>query len=120
MANKKVPAQGGSARGHSNMEHGLHSAEIKDSARKARRREDDDAVAEQRFLAVAQRIGLSPSELLRPCVHCGQGLREHTRRVRRVDAGEVDSGSDWCRVGSATFAPLIDESEGAAAEAGET
>ncbi len=48
MANKKVPTQGGSARGHSNMEHGLHTEEIKDSARKARRREDVSEVAEQR------------------------------------------------------------------------
>jgi hypothetical protein len=49
MGSKKVPSEGGSggARGHSNMEHWLHTAEIKDSARKRRRREDSRAIDEQ-------------------------------------------------------------------------
>ena len=42
MANKKVPSEGGNARGHSNMEHGLHTDEIKQSARKRRRRENTE------------------------------------------------------------------------------
>lgn len=45
MGNKKVPAEGGSGgkRGHSNMEHGLYTEEIKTGARKRRRRDDKAA-----------------------------------------------------------------------------
>jgi hypothetical protein len=55
MANKKVPTEGGNARGHSNMEHALHTDEIKDSARKARRREDRREADEQ---IRADRVGV--------------------------------------------------------------
>lgn len=50
MGNKKVPAKGGSGgkRGHSNMEHGLYTEEIKTGARKRRRREDKAAELEHR------------------------------------------------------------------------
>jgi hypothetical protein len=49
MGTKKIPIEGGSggARGHSNMEHCLHTAEIKDSARKRRRRDDARSIGEQ-------------------------------------------------------------------------
>jgi hypothetical protein len=49
MGTKKIPSEGGSggARGHSNMEHWLHTEEIKDSARKRRRRDDARAIGEQ-------------------------------------------------------------------------
>jgi hypothetical protein len=49
MALKKIPTEGGSGggRGHSNMEHHLHTEEIKDAARKRRRRNDARAVREQ-------------------------------------------------------------------------
>ena len=49
VATKKIPSEGGSggARGHSNMEHWLHTEEIKDSARKRRRRNDERAIGEQ-------------------------------------------------------------------------
>lgn len=45
---KKLPSEGGSggARGHSNMEHWVHTAEIKDGARTRRRRDDRDAAQE--------------------------------------------------------------------------
>ena len=49
MGTKKIPSEGGSGggRGHSNMEHCLHTEEIKDSARKRRRRDDARAIGEQ-------------------------------------------------------------------------
>jgi serine/threonine protein phosphatase PrpC len=48
MAEEKVPSEGGSGgkRGHSQMEHGAPTTEIKTGARKARRAGDDRAVAE--------------------------------------------------------------------------
>jgi hypothetical protein len=49
MGTKKLPSEGGSGgdRGHSNMELCFHTEEIKDSARKRRRRDDARAVGEQ-------------------------------------------------------------------------
>jgi hypothetical protein len=48
MAHQKGKSEGGSGgrRGHSMMDHGLHTAEIKDGARLARRNDDARTVAE--------------------------------------------------------------------------
>jgi hypothetical protein len=66
VANKKYPTEGGNARGHSNMEHSLHTEEIKTSARKARRR-TDRAEVKERFDEAQQRAFASPAnrEVLR-------------------------------------------------------
>jgi predicted RNase H-like HicB family nuclease len=63
MANKKVPTEGGNARGHSNMAHSLHTDEIKTSARKARRRADRaevDAEARKPTKSKKHAIGEEP------------------------------------------------------------
>jgi len=48
MSNSRIKSSGGSGgrRGHSGMEHWMYTEEIKDAARKRRRVEDHEAVAE--------------------------------------------------------------------------
>ena len=59
---KKIPPEGGSGgkRGHSSMEHWVMTAEIKDAARKVRRRCDKEAVEEGRQDAASETV--SPGE----------------------------------------------------------
>lgn len=87
MGNKKVPTSGGSAHGHSNMEHGLHTEEIKDSARKARRAEDYRVVSEW---SDEDDVFVARVPALPGCAAHGDTVEDAEREVRIAAQGILD------------------------------